>query len=74
VAVAARRAGPDRLHADLNDFGYLFEALVVRDPRVFADAMDGTVQHDRDSDDLEIDAVVTADHGLHMRRHVPRGS
>jgi len=28
---------PDQLLADLNYFGYLFEALVVRDLRVFAD-------------------------------------
>lgn len=63
VAVAALRAGPDRLLADLRYLGHLFEALVVRDLRVFADAMDGTVQHYRDSDDLEIDAVVTAGDG-----------
>lgn len=63
VVVAALRAGPDQLLADLNYFGYLFEALVVRDLRVFADAVDGTVQHYRDSDDLEIDAVVTAGDG-----------
>lgn len=63
VAVAVLRAGPDRLLADLNYFGYLFEALVVRDLRVFAGAVDGTVEHYRDSDDLEIDAVVTAGDG-----------
>ena len=63
VAVAALRTGPDQLLADLNSFGYLFEALVVRDLRVFASVVDGTVQHYRDSDNLEIDAVVTAGDG-----------
>ena len=63
VAVAALRTGPDQLLADLKYFGYLFEALVVRDLRVFADVVDGTVQHYRDSNDLEIDAVVTAGDG-----------
>jgi len=63
VAVAALRSGPDQLLADLNYFGYLFEALVVRDLRVFADVVDGTVQHYRDSDDLEIDAIITAGDG-----------
>jgi hypothetical protein len=63
VAVAALRTGPDQLLADLKYFGYLFEALVVRDLRVFAGVVDGTVQHYRDSDDLEIDAVVTAGDG-----------
>jgi predicted AAA+ superfamily ATPase len=63
VAVAVLRAGPSQLLADLNYLGHLFEALVVRDLRVFADAMDGSVQHYRDSDGLEIDAVVTAGDG-----------
>ena len=63
VAVAPLRAGPDELLGDLNFFEYLFEALVVRDLRVFADAVDGTVQHYRDSDDLEIDALVTTGDG-----------
>ena len=63
VAVAALRTGPEQLLADLKYFGYLFEALVVRDLHVFADVVDGTVQHYRDSDDLEIDAVVTAGDG-----------
>lgn len=63
VAVAALRAGPHQLLADLNYFGHLFEALVVRDLRVTASIVDGTVQHYRDSDGLEIDAVVTAGDG-----------
>jgi predicted AAA+ superfamily ATPase len=63
VAVAALRAGSDQLLADLNFFGLLFESLVVRDLRVFAELVDGTVQHYRDSDDLEIDAIVTAGDG-----------
>lgn len=63
IAVAALRTGPDQLLADLNFFGYLFEALVVRDLRVFADALDGTVHHYRDSDNVEVDAVVTTGDG-----------
>ena len=47
VAVAALRAGPEQLLNDLKFFGYLFEALVGRDLRVFADAVDGIVQHYR---------------------------
>ena len=63
VAVAALRTGTPQLLGDLNYFGYLFEALVVRDLRVFAGVVDGVVQHYRDSDGLEIDAVVTAGDG-----------
>lgn len=63
LAAAALRAGPSQLLADINYFGYLFESMVVRDLRVFADAVDGTVAHYRDSDNLEIDAIVTAGDG-----------
>lgn len=63
IAVAALRTGTVQLLADMKYFGYLFEALVVRDLRVFAGLADGVVQHYRDSDGLEIDAVVTASDG-----------
>ena len=58
VAVAALRATPDALLADLNFFGLLFESLVVRDLRVYAQALDGAVYHYRDQTGLEIDAIV----------------
>jgi predicted AAA+ superfamily ATPase len=38
LAVAALHAIPDRLIADLNLTGFLFESLVVRDLRVYAQA------------------------------------
>jgi uncharacterized protein len=63
LAVAALRTRPGQLLSDLNFFGHLFEAMVVRDLRVFADAVDGAVQHYRDSDGLEIDAVLSAGDG-----------
>ena len=34
---------------DLNSFGLFFEDLVVRDLRVYADALDGNLYHYRDS-------------------------
>lgn len=58
LAVAALRATPDRLLADLNLLGYLFESLVVRDLRVYAQASDAEVLQYRDSNDLEADCVV----------------
>ncbi len=58
LAVAALGATPAALLADLNTFGLLFESMVVRDLRVYADPLDGTVHHYRDSDGLEVDAVV----------------
>ena len=37
--------------------GLVFEALCVRDLRVFADAIDSKVYHFRDKNGLECDAV-----------------
>ena len=58
IAVAALGVGPQDLLADLKTFGFLFETLCVRDLRVFADALNGSVYHYRDKDGLECDAVI----------------
>lgn len=58
LAAAALRAGPDKLLADLNFFGLLFESLVVRDLRILSQPLDGTVLHYRDGKNLEVDAIV----------------
>lgn len=58
LAVAALRGSPQRLLDDLNTLGYLFESLVVRDLRVLTQPLDATVYHYRDSEGLEVDAVV----------------
>lgn len=60
LAVAALRATPDRLLNDLEYLGLLFESLVIRDLRVYAQAIEGTVFHYRDNTGLEADAVVEA--------------
>jgi predicted AAA+ superfamily ATPase len=61
IAVAALGLGPKDLINDLNTFGFLFEAMCIRDLRVFADALNGQLYHYRDKDGLECDAV------LHLR-------
>jgi uncharacterized protein len=58
IATAALGLGPTDLINDLNTFGLIFETLCVRDLRVFANALDGTVYHYRDKDKLECDAIV----------------
>ena len=58
VAVAALGLGPDDLMGDLETFGLLFETMCVRDLRVYADAVDGSVYHYRDKNGLECDAVI----------------
>jgi len=62
LAVAAVRATPERLLRDLEFTGLLFESLVVRDLRVYAQANEARVLQHRDNTGLEIDAIIeTAD-------------
>ena len=63
IATAALGIGPKDLINDLNTFGLMFETLAVRDLRVYADAIDGTVYHSRDKSNLECDAVVHLENG-----------
>jgi len=59
LAVAALRGSGDTLLDDLNYLGFLFESLVTRDLRIYAQAIDAEVLHYKDQD-LEVDAVVRA--------------
>lgn len=63
LAVAALGAGPDRLLADFEWFGFLFESMVIRDLRVYARAADAEVYHYRDNTGLEVDAIVETTSG-----------
>lgn len=58
LAVAALEATPERILRDLRLLGLLFESLVVRDLRIYAQALDGRVLQYRDSKGLEVDAIV----------------
>lgn len=58
IAVASLGLGPSDLVNNLEYMGLIFENLCVRDLRVYADALDGSVYHYRDKTGLECDAVV----------------
>ena len=58
LAAGALGLSPGKLMADLNYLGFLFESLVIRDLRIYADVHDGKVYHYRDSRDMEVDAVI----------------
>ena len=58
IATASLRATPKRLLSDFNTFGLLFESLCIRDLRVYAESIDGSVYHYRDKSGLEIDAII----------------
>ena len=58
IAAAALGIGPNDLINDLNTMGFLFETMCVRDLRVYAEALGGSVYHFRNKAGLECDAVV----------------
>lgn len=58
ISTAALGVGPDDLIGDLNTMGFLFETMCIRDLRVYAEALDGSIYHFRDKNDLECDAVM----------------
>ena len=74
LAVAALAAGPRLLLGDLEALGFLFESLVVRDLRIYGGAGGASVYHYRDSDTLEVDAIVEARDGRWVAAEVKLGA
>ena len=62
LAAAAIRATPEGLLDDLETFGLLFESLVMRDLRVYAQALGAEVRYYQDSAGHEVDAVIVRGH------------
>ncbi|MEW5991522.1 MAG: DUF4143 domain-containing protein [Chloroflexota bacterium] len=63
LAVAALDTSPARLTRDPETLGLLFESLVVRDLRIYAQSANSRVFHYRDNTELEADAIVEARDG-----------
>jgi predicted AAA+ superfamily ATPase len=59
LGLAALNSGSTELLADLNALGLHFEALVMRDLRIYAQPQRGTVDSWRDSNGHEVDAIVS---------------
>lgn len=57
-ACALLKATPDKLIGDLETFGFLFEALVERDLKIYAESFGANLYHYQDYNNKEIDAVV----------------
>ena len=53
----------DKLINDLNTFGFLFEALVERDLKIYADSFNAKCYHYQDYQDREIDSVIELEDG-----------
>jgi predicted AAA+ superfamily ATPase len=63
LAVASLSATADTLRSDLNTFGFMFENLVIRDLKVYAEFLGGKLYHYRDATGLEADAIVELSDG-----------
>jgi predicted AAA+ superfamily ATPase len=58
LAVAEDHRSAATLLTQMQWFGFVFENLVIRDLRVYAQALDATVYHYRDESGLEVDAII----------------
>ncbi|MDR0455971.1 MAG: DUF4143 domain-containing protein [Treponema sp.] len=58
LAIGALGLSIGKLLADMHYLGFLFESLVIRDLRIYAEVHDGRVFHYRDSRNMEIDAII----------------
>jgi predicted AAA+ superfamily ATPase len=58
LAIASLGATPGQLRSDLNTFGFMFENMVIRDLKIYAEALGAKVFHYRDDEGLEADAVI----------------
>jgi len=63
IAAAALGASPADLINDLNTFGMLFESLCMRDLRIYAERIGGSVHQYRDGSGLEADAIIHLNNG-----------
>lgn len=63
LGVAALGVGPERLLNDLNATGFHFEAMAVRDLRVYTQAVGATISHWRDNNGNEVDLIISLDDG-----------
>ena len=63
IATAVLGIKPADLLNDLNSFGFFFEDMAVRDLSIYADSFGGELKHFRDSNDLEVDAIVKLNNG-----------
>ena len=63
IACALLNASPDKLLNDLETLGLLFEALVERDLRIYAESFEASLYHYQDYNNNEIDAVIEMDDG-----------
>ena len=73
IAVAALNLGPGNLANDLNTMGFFFENMCIRDLRVYADGLNGSLYKYRDKYGLECDVVLTLRNGQYALIEIKLG-
>ncbi|MDC7236819.1 MAG: DUF4143 domain-containing protein [Sphaerochaetaceae bacterium] len=63
IATAALDIGPIDLMNDLKTAGFLFEAMCIRDLRIYAESLNGRLYHFRDNKGFKIDSIIHLDNG-----------
>lgn len=63
IATACLGINPSDLLNDLNSFGLFFEDFAIRDLSVYAESIDATIKHYRDSSGQEVDAIIELPNG-----------
>lgn len=63
IAVSALGISKEDLRKDLNTLGLLFESLVTRDLRIYADELGGKISYYRDETGLESDIIIKLQNG-----------
>ena len=63
IATSALGIKPADLLNDLRSFGFFFEDMAVRDLSIYAESFGGELKHYRDSNDLEVDAILKLRNG-----------
>ncbi len=58
LACALLNLTPDMLIGDLETFGFMFEALVERDLKIYTEFLEASLFHYQDYDNRELDAVI----------------
>lgn len=58
LACSLLKLTPEMLIGDLETFGFMFEALVERDLKIYADSIEASLFHYQDYDNNEFDAVI----------------
>ncbi len=74
IAVAALGLTPERLEMDLKTFGFLFEALCIRDLKIYSQRLGGRLSFYHDRYDLEADAVLHVQDGRYALIECKLGS